>query len=109
MSHVEQVTQRNASAAEELASTAEQLSGQAQALQQLISFFNLERTEKSYPLQVASSLKASRMQASSLHSPQSFVAPGNVAATTCEKPNGYWNDGGANIVAIQNEQDFQRF
>ncbi|ATB36432.1 methyl-accepting chemotaxis protein I [Cystobacter fuscus] len=41
MLHVDQVTQRNASASEELASTAEELSAQAEALQQLVSFFHL--------------------------------------------------------------------
>ncbi|MEA2238361.1 MAG: methyl-accepting chemotaxis protein [Thermoanaerobaculia bacterium] len=39
MSLVDQVTQRNASASEELASTAEEMSSQAEALQQTISFF----------------------------------------------------------------------
>jgi methyl-accepting chemotaxis protein len=41
MSQVDTVTQRNASAAEELASTAEELSSQAESLMQLISFFKL--------------------------------------------------------------------
>ena len=39
MSLVDQVTQRNASASEELASTAEEMAAQAEALQQTISFF----------------------------------------------------------------------
>ncbi|MFL5351752.1 methyl-accepting chemotaxis protein [Archangium sp.] len=42
MQHVEEVTQRNASASEELASTAEELSAQAEALLQLVSFFSVE-------------------------------------------------------------------
>jgi len=41
MAVVDQVTQRNASAAEELSSTAEEMSSQAEALQQLMSFFRL--------------------------------------------------------------------
>jgi methyl-accepting chemotaxis protein len=41
MQHVDQVTQRNASASEELASTAEELSSQAEALSQLVSFFRV--------------------------------------------------------------------
>jgi methyl-accepting chemotaxis protein len=41
MMHVDQVTQRNASAAEELASTAEEMNAQAETLQQLIAFFRL--------------------------------------------------------------------
>ena len=39
MTLVDQVTQRNASASEELASTAEEMTAQAEALQQTISFF----------------------------------------------------------------------
>jgi methyl-accepting chemotaxis protein len=41
MGSVEQITQRNASAAEELASTAEEMSTQADGLQQLIAFFRV--------------------------------------------------------------------
>jgi methyl-accepting chemotaxis protein len=41
MGVVDQVTQRNASAAEELSSTAEEVASQASALQQLVSFFQL--------------------------------------------------------------------
>ncbi|WP_224242700.1 methyl-accepting chemotaxis protein [Hyalangium gracile] len=41
MLQVEQVTQRNASAAEELSATAEELSAQAETLQQLVSFFRV--------------------------------------------------------------------
>jgi methyl-accepting chemotaxis protein len=43
MTLVDQVTQRNASASEELASTAEEMASQAEALQQTISFFNTGR------------------------------------------------------------------
>lgn len=41
ISTVDQVTQRNASAAEELASTAEELSSQAEALRELMGFFRV--------------------------------------------------------------------
>ena len=41
LSGVDQVTQRNASAAEELASTAEEMASQAESLQQLMSFFRV--------------------------------------------------------------------
>jgi methyl-accepting chemotaxis protein len=41
MGLLDQVTQRNASAAEELASTAEEMAAQAETLQQLISFFRV--------------------------------------------------------------------
>jgi methyl-accepting chemotaxis protein len=42
MGVVDQVTQRNASAAEELSSTAEEMSSQAEALQQLMGFFQVK-------------------------------------------------------------------
>ncbi len=41
MGQMDQVTQRNASAAEELASTAEELSSQAESLQQLVAWFKV--------------------------------------------------------------------
>jgi methyl-accepting chemotaxis protein len=41
MTVVDQVTQRNASAAEELSSTAEEMSSQAESLQQLMAFFRV--------------------------------------------------------------------
>jgi methyl-accepting chemotaxis protein len=41
MGQMDQVTQRNASAAEELSSTAEELSSQAEALKQLMEFFKI--------------------------------------------------------------------
>src|SRR3990172_8825035 len=50
MNQVDQVTQRNASAAEELASTAEEMSSQAESLQQLMGFFQLQGArDGSYP------------------------------------------------------------
>lgn len=44
MSRVDQVTQRNASAAEELASTAEEMASQSESLLNLMSFFRIEGT-----------------------------------------------------------------
>ena len=41
MSQVDQVTQRNASAAEELSATAEQMSSQAESLEELMNFFKV--------------------------------------------------------------------
>jgi methyl-accepting chemotaxis protein len=43
MGQLNQITQQNASAAEELAATAEEMGGQAAQLQQLMQFFKLER------------------------------------------------------------------
>jgi methyl-accepting chemotaxis protein len=45
---VDQVTQRNASASEELASTAEQMASQAESLQQLIKFFRMTGTAPAF-------------------------------------------------------------
>ena len=46
---VDQVTQRNASAAEELASTAEEMASQAESLEQLMSFFHVQGMPESHP------------------------------------------------------------
>ncbi len=45
MSQIDQVTQRNASAAEELSSTAEELASQAESFQQLMSFFRVKGSD----------------------------------------------------------------
>jgi methyl-accepting chemotaxis protein len=49
MGQVEQVTQRNASASEELASTAEEVSSQAEALKQTMSFFHIDESQVGGP------------------------------------------------------------
>jgi hypothetical protein len=49
MKQVDLVTQRNASAAEELSSTAEELSAQAEALQRLVGFFRVSSSEEPLP------------------------------------------------------------
>ena len=46
MSQVDQVTQRNASAAEELSSTAEEMASQAEALQELMAFFRVDARDE---------------------------------------------------------------
>jgi methyl-accepting chemotaxis protein len=53
MSQVDQVTQRNASAAEELSSTAEEMASQAEALQQLVSFFRVDARDGAKPRPLA--------------------------------------------------------
>jgi methyl-accepting chemotaxis protein len=50
MGQVDQVTQRNASAAEEMSSTAEELSSQSEALMELMSFFRTDESVGSFPL-----------------------------------------------------------
>ena len=46
MGHLNQITQQNASASEELAATAEEMSGQSEQLQQLMHFFSLSETDQ---------------------------------------------------------------
>jgi methyl-accepting chemotaxis protein len=46
MAQVDQVTQRNAAAAEELASTAEEMAAQAEALRRVMDFFQLEASPR---------------------------------------------------------------
>jgi methyl-accepting chemotaxis protein len=50
MAAVDDVAQRNASAAEELSSTAEEMSSQAEALQELVSFFRVDARAIAGPL-----------------------------------------------------------
>ena len=46
MGQLNQITQQNASASEELAATAEEMSGHAGTLQELMSFFSIENQDK---------------------------------------------------------------
>ena len=82
MLHVDQVTQRNASASEELASTAEELSAQAEALQQLVSFFHVsegsERGTRPPPHRFSGSSPASGLKSAvglGSRSPVAHVSP----------------------------------
>ena len=52
LSTVDEVTQRNASSAEELAATAEEMASQAQSLEQLMGFFKIETVAQFRPQQV---------------------------------------------------------
>jgi methyl-accepting chemotaxis protein len=74
MGSVEQVTQRNASAAEELSSTAEEVATQAVALQTLVSFFVLD------PAQAEASSRAATRPEVSAGAPLTVV-PSTVART----------------------------
>jgi methyl-accepting chemotaxis protein len=49
MSQVDQVTQRNASSAEELSSTAEEMASQSESLAKLMSFFKTRNTDSDFP------------------------------------------------------------
>lgn len=64
MVQLNQITQQNASSSEELAATAEEMSGQAQNLQQLVAFFKLEAAGIA-----ARSVKTARPQPTVAHLP----------------------------------------
>ncbi|PTL83120.1 methyl-accepting chemotaxis protein [Vitiosangium sp. GDMCC 1.1324] len=70
MTHVDEVTQRNASASEELASTAEELSAQAEALKQLVSFFHLDEGSRRGWLPVSRSGPGGHRGSSEAHGPR---------------------------------------
>lgn len=70
MNNVEQVTQRNASAAEELSATAEEMSAQAEGLKQMICYFSLDTSLRAGVVAAAtSSGVSSRTSARYLPSP----------------------------------------
>jgi methyl-accepting chemotaxis protein len=84
MSQVDELTQRNASASEELSSTAEELSAQAEALQELIAFFRV----------VGDRTGASAQRVAITHSPApqastSSVAPRARAAAAAAQGSGF--------------------
>ena len=88
---VDQVTQRNASASEELASTAEEMAAQAESLQQLVSFFKVTGGEAAPAQKYATSHPA----------PQTPFRPAPTAR------NGHGN--GRELAAAGSDHDFTRF
>jgi methyl-accepting chemotaxis protein len=96
MSQVDQVTQRNASAAEELASTAEEMASQAEALQQLVSYFRVSGAEAAAPRALTA-----------LRQPRTAPAPSRGRA------DGLPVNGHPSVFAFheasRDEHDFQRF
>ena len=91
---VDQVTQRNASASEELASTAEEMAAQAESLQQLVSFFRVEAAD------------------AHVTAAKHAVRPAQPVAYAPFKPaaqprNGHGN--GRELATVGSDQDFTRF
>jgi methyl-accepting chemotaxis protein len=74
MIQVDQVTQRNASAAEELSSTAEEMASQAESLWQLMRFFHTE-TGNGHPSVVPSYQTPEPTTTRPVHRPQSTSIP----------------------------------
>ena len=99
MSQVDQVTQRNASAAEELSSTAEEMTSQAEALQQLVAFFRVDGMEEPHRQPV---LHASGARLAS------HPAPSKVVTVRAKGAPGKVN-GSGQPAAGHHEPDFQRF
>jgi methyl-accepting chemotaxis protein len=95
MTQVDQVTQRNASAAEELAATAEEMTAQAEALQQLMAFFRVGGTEEPGVRRPAPASLLPRP-------PAPFPAPRPEALQPAGAPGG----NGAPLAA---DRDFTRF
>ena len=68
MVQLNQITQQNASSSEELAATAEEMSGQAEQLQQLMAFFKVEGTDM--PHIAPGTANAARQQVAAAHALQ---------------------------------------
>jgi methyl-accepting chemotaxis protein len=84
MTKVDQVTQRNASASEELASTAEEMAAQAEALQDLVSFFRVAGIEAPVRRKTVARGTASSM---SSHNGHGLHADGNGMARATSNGN----------------------
>jgi methyl-accepting chemotaxis protein len=73
MGLIDQVTQRNASAAEELSSTAEEMEIQAKKLQDLMSFFRIEIPDKFRPRPVATESDSQRSNGDAAVSQKTYL------------------------------------
>jgi methyl-accepting chemotaxis protein len=98
--HMDQVTQRNAAAGEQLASTAEEVASQAESLQQLISFFKVAAVLK--PSQVTSGGSRETRGNGGL-SPTSHAALQGLMAERSRTANG----GAVDPTSV--DAEFQRF
>jgi methyl-accepting chemotaxis protein len=97
MGTVDQVTQRNASASEELSSTAEEMASQAEALQQLVAFFQVNGDGEGHhaprPAPVPAAFGPVPRQGG--HAPAAHVAAaGTKPALPQRRANGASGDGG---------------
>jgi len=101
MGQVEQVTQRNACAAEELASTAEEVASQAEALKQLMEFFQVEVTEDA-----VKTAKSEMFHSRPLV--EASAGPGSRVFTHGSAGGGAWN-GNAGMSTPREEEGFKSF
>jgi methyl-accepting chemotaxis protein len=94
--HMDQVTQRNAAAGEQLASTAEEVASQAESLQQLIAFFKVNGVDK------ARATAATRPRETAMH-------PGAIGASPHAAALRSLMDRHAASDPTSIDSDFQRF
>jgi methyl-accepting chemotaxis protein len=110
MVQVDQVTQRNASAAEELSSTAEELAAQAESLQQMMMFFRV--TEEAHHHLVAPHLsrpyRPSGTHLVPMHSPaQGLRAVAQALPPTQVSPTSF--PAMPERAVVSSDTDFKRF
>ena len=108
MSRVDDVTQRNASAAEELASTSEEMASQAEALQQLMEFFHIEQHDQSA---ARTRFTSAREDHPSTFGSYTAKAPATYRTRSALQPQGARvaaHDFSA-TVSDQDDHDFKRF
>jgi methyl-accepting chemotaxis protein len=96
MGQVDQITQRNASASEELAASAEEMSAQADSLRALSDFFSIEGVGNSKP-------PAARPSRDDGHKPENKPRARSVAVPQASRANGHA------APTIGGDGDFQRF
>ena len=108
MSQVDQVTQRNASASEELASTAEEMASQAEALDQLVAYFRLGEVRRAAGARARTAAPAQP----AARGPATAGA-GATATTAASRANGHAHTVQVQLqprqVQLHDDQHFRKF
>lgn len=102
MAQVDQVTQRNASSAEELSSTAEEMAAQSESLAQLMSFFKTGGEDRGFSFLHQRGTQASSLQHSTQQHPAKTTALARAAVAGASA-------GGSKSNASEDERGFARF
>lgn len=100
MAQVDQVTQRTASAAEELASTAEEMTAQAESLRQLVAFFRVADDEAAF------GEDADAPMAEAMRAREAYALPPSVRQPSHSRTNGKHHRAG---VSGGDDGQFTRF